>query len=186
MAPRPRREWPAAFHLARVRHAGGLLLLTPHADSAAIVLTVRADALGRHGGQVSMPGGVIEADEVAQSAALREAHEEIGLEPSAVRVLGALSPVDIPISGFRLHPVVAATTPTPTFVPAPDEVARVIQVPLSDLLDTSRIVWRSVHRNGRDFEFPAFPFDGAEIWGATAMVLAELLALLGWRGPHEE
>ena len=82
--------------------------------AAHIVLTVRADAL-RHGGQVSLPGGVVEPGETFEQAALREAHEEVALPLAPVRVLGALTPLDIPVSGFRLHPIVAVTdTPPPS------------------------------------------------------------------------
>ena len=72
-------------------------------------MTVRADTLGRHGGQVSLPGGVVDAGETFEQAALREAHEEVGLRAERVRVLGALTPLDIPVSGFRLHPIVGVS-----------------------------------------------------------------------------
>ncbi len=104
LAPVPPRDWPKGIVPARIRHAAGLLLLFPRDSVAQLVLTVRADTLGRHGGQVSLPGGVVEAGETFEQAALREAHEEIGLAAHAVRTLGALTPVDIHISGFRLHP----------------------------------------------------------------------------------
>ncbi len=183
MAPRPRRDWPAGFNIASLRHAAGLLLLVPREQETDVVLTVRAHALDRHGGQVSLPGGVIEPDETPEQAALREAYEEIGVHPSGVRVLGALTPIDITFSGFRLHPIVAATDARPDFRPAPDEVARVLEVPLADLLNPDRSVWRSTTPDGRVLEFPAFPHEDAEIWGATAMVLAEFLTLFGWTGP---
>ena len=185
MAPRPRRQWPDGFNLAGIRHAAALLLLVREDDgSAAVVLTVRANALGRHSGQVSMPGGVIEPGEATADASLREAHEEIGLDVTGVRVLGALTALDIPVSGFRLHPIVASLDHRPRFEPAPDEVARVLEVPLEWLLDPTQVAWRSSGLDERRFEFPCFPFDGAEIWGATAMALAEFLALLEWRGPR--
>src|SRR5689334_21388036 len=100
MAPHPRRKWPPGFTADRIRHAGGLLLVFPVGDAAHIVLTVRADTLGRHSGQVSLPGGVAEPGETFEQAALREAHEEIALATSQVCVLGALTPIDIPVSGF--------------------------------------------------------------------------------------
>jgi 8-oxo-dGTP pyrophosphatase MutT (NUDIX family) len=158
-------------------------LLVPQGDEAAVVLTERAHALDRHGGQVSLPGGVIEHEETPEQAALREAHEEIGVSPSQVRVVGALTPIDIAFSGFRLYPIVGVTEVRPHFRPAPGEVARVLEVPIADLMKPDFVVWRSVTRDGETLEFPAFPREGAETWGATAMVLAEFLTLLGWTGP---
>jgi 8-oxo-dGTP pyrophosphatase MutT (NUDIX family) len=180
MAPRPRRDWPASFDPAHIRHAGGLLLVFPIDASAHIVLTVRADALGRHGGQVALPGGVVEAGESFEEAALREAHEEVGLSSDAVRVLGALTPLDIPVSGFRLHPIVAAAAARPALTPADGEVASILEVPLGELFDPSRKVTTTRVGEGRDLTVPAFRVGGVEIWGATAMVVAEFLSLLGW------
>jgi 8-oxo-dGTP pyrophosphatase MutT (NUDIX family) len=186
MAPRPRREWPAGFDQARLRHAAGLLLVFPIHAAAYIVFTVRADTLGRHGGQVSLPGGVAEPGETFEEAALREAHEEVGLAPDAVRVLGALTPLDIPVSGFRLHPIVAAAAERPALTPADGEVALIVEVPLADLFDPSRRVSTTRGGEGRDMTVPAFRVAGVEIWGATAMVLAEFLVLLGWAFRREE
>jgi 8-oxo-dGTP pyrophosphatase MutT (NUDIX family) len=180
MAPRPRHEWPASFDPAHIRHAGGLLLVFPIAEAAHIILTVRADTLGRHGGQVSLPGGVAEAGETFEAAALREAHEEVGLAPDAVRVLGALTPLDIPVSGFRLHPIVARAADRPRLTPADGEVAAILEVPIAELFDPSRRVSTTRAREGGDLTVPAFRVSGVEIWGATAMVVAEFLALLGW------
>lgn len=184
MSPRPRREWPAGFNLARVRSAAGLLLLVPRAHGLHAVLTVRAETLDHHRGQVSLPGGRLEANESAEQAAVREAEEEIGVRPSQIRILGALTPIDIPVSGFRLHPIVALGDTAIAYSPAPHEVARVLEVPLHDLLRPDRIVWRSVDGDGRTFGFPAFAVGGVDVWGATAMVLAEFLTILGWEGPH--
>jgi len=180
MAPRPRREWPKGFNAAGIRQAAGLLLLFPVDDDAHVVLTVRADTLGRHGGQVSLPGGVAEPGETYPQAALREAHEEIALATSSVCVLGALTPIDIPVSGFRLHPVVGAATARPSFAPADGEVARILEVGLAELFDPARLATISFSREGREIVAPGFHIAGAHIWGATAMILAEFLVLLGW------
>jgi 8-oxo-dGTP pyrophosphatase MutT (NUDIX family) len=184
MAPRPPREWPPGFHPSQIRHAAGLLLLFPVDARAHLVLTVRAHTLGSHGGQVSLPGGRVEPGETFEQAAIREAHEEVGLALDVPRPLGALTPIDIPVSGFRLHPVVASAGRRPDLHPADAEVARILEVPIGPLLGGRPIAWRRAARDGRVFEFPSFPIDDdTEIWGATAMVLAELLAMLGWRGP---
>lgn len=182
MAPRPRRNWPPGFSIERIRHAAGLLLLFPVNDQPHIVLTVRAQTLDRHGGQVSLPGGVIEAGETCDEAAFREAQEEIGLETSEADRLGVLSPIDIPVSGFRLHPVVASSARKPVLHAADGEVAKIVEPPLSHLLDPARIEWRTMVRETGPLEFPVFLAEGVEIWGATAMVLAELLTILGWKG----
>jgi len=180
MAPQPRREWPAGFNPARVRHAAGLLLVFPSGQDAHVVLTVRADTLGRHSGQVSLPGGVAEPGETYAQAALREAYEEIALPPGAVRLLGALTAVDIPVSGFRLHPILGAASTLPLLRPSDGEVARILEVSVAELCDPARRTSLTISREGRDIVAPAFGVAGSNIWGATAMVLAEFLVLLGW------
>jgi len=154
-------------------------LRSTSSERAHIVLTVRADAL-RHGGQVSLPGGVVEPGETFEQAALREAHEEVALPLASVRVLGALTSLDIPVSGFRLHPIVAVTETRPPLTAADGEVADILEVAVNELLDPASVVRTRRERDGVEFVVPAFLVCGHEIWGATAMVLAEFLALLGW------
>lgn len=186
MAPMPRREWPAGFNPARIREAAGLLLVFPaetknaKAAEADVLLTVRADTLGRHRGQVSLPGGVIDPGETFEQAALREAHEEVGLAQEQVRVLGALTPLDIPVSGFRLHPIVGASETRPRLAPAFGEVARILEIDIDELLAPDCVVHTPRERDGVTLTVPVFHVQGVEIWGATAMVLAEFLSLLGW------
>lgn len=181
MSPQPRRTWPAGAGPDQVRDAAGLLLVYPDAvDRAHIVLTVRAGTLGRHGGQVSLPGGVIEPGESYAHAALREAHEEIALDAHLVRIAGALTPVDIPVSGFRLHPIVGLTDARPALAAADGEVARILDIALDDLTAPGCVAQTTRERDGRRIDVPAFCVAGEEIWGATAMVLAEFLSLTGW------
>jgi 8-oxo-dGTP pyrophosphatase MutT (NUDIX family) len=199
LAPMPRRQWPAGFSPARIRDAAGLLLVYPAETKDAkaaetakednswahILLTVRADTLGRHGGQVSLPGGVIDPGETFEQAALREAHEEVGLAQAQVRVLGALTPLDIPVSGFRLHPIVGASETRPRLAPSFGEVARILEIDIDELLAPDCVVHTPRERDGVTFTVPGFHVQGVEIWGATAMVLAEFLSLLGWPSPTD-
>jgi len=152
---------------------------------AHIVLTVRGDT-PRHAGQVSLPGGVVEPGETFEQAALREAHEEVALDVSQVRVIGALTPLDIPVSGFRLYPVVATTSARPRLMPADGEVAHILDVALDALIDPANTRSADRLRDGIALRVPAFSVEGHEIWGATAMVLAEFLTLLGWPGPSHD
>jgi len=181
MAPQPRRAWPAGVAPEHVRDAAGLLLVFPDAGGRAhVVLTVRAGTLERHGGQVSLPGGVIEPGESYAHAALREAHEEIALDARLVRLIGALTPIDIPVSSFRLHPIVGLSHERPALTPADGEVARILDVAVDDLTTAGCVAQTTREREGRRIDAPAFCVAGEEIWGATAMVLAEFLSLLGW------
>ena len=164
-----------------MRNAAGLLLVFPDAeDRSHIVLTVRAGTLGRHGGQVSLPGGVIEPGESYAHAALREAHEEIALDPSLVRIAGALSPIDIPVSNFRLHPLVGLADVRPSLTPHDGEVAKILEIAVDDLAAPDTLGETTREREGRRITVPVFRAGGEEIWGATAMVLAEFLTLIGW------
>jgi 8-oxo-dGTP pyrophosphatase MutT (NUDIX family) len=180
LVPRPPRPWPPGFDLANIRHAAALLLIVPIEDRAHAVLTVRSAHLARHSGQVALPGGAMDAGETCEQAALREAREEVGLDSSLVQMLGRLSPVDIPVSGFRLHPVLACAAPRPSLRPADGEVERIVDVPLGRLLDRSALTWTGAVRDNQRLDIPCFEIADTTIWGATAMVMAECLTLLGW------
>lgn len=170
------------------RPAAVLVLIVPWDDGTArIVLTERPTYDGLHSGEVSLPGGKVEPDDVdIVATALREAGEEIGLDAAAagVRVIGLLDEVWIPVSRFALMPVVAIATQRPTLVASPVEVARIVEPPLSAFLPGAPI--RIVERTIRDWplRYGAYPIatdEGDEllVWGATARILGQLGAILG-------
>ncbi len=169
------------------RPAGVLVLIVPGDDGTArIVLTERPTYDGLHSGEVSLPGGKVEPEDVdIVATALREADEEIGLDAVAadVRVVGLLDEVWIPVSRFALMPVVAIAGRRPTLVASPEEVARIVEPPLSAFLPGAPI--RMVERTIRDWplRYGAYPIatdEGDEllVWGATARILGQLGAIL--------
>ena len=128
-APFPNRPgWRAGEFPPDARTAAALLLVYPGDRGVSIPLTVRASTLTRHAGQISLPGGATDPGETLAQAALREASEEIGLDPSAVRILGELTPVHVLVSGFTLHPVVGVTDVRPPFQAASGEVDEIVEV----------------------------------------------------------
>lgn len=174
----PRTGWTPGEFPADARIAAGLLVLYPGAHGPSIPLTVRASGLRRHAGQISLPGGATDEGETLVQAALREAHEEIGLDPARVRILGELTPVYVLVSGFTLHPVVGITDERPEFRPAAHEVQQVIEVSIHDLQDASNIRQGTRTREGIAIEYPYFDLGGKHVWGATAMILGEFICLL--------
>lgn len=192
MAPLPRIGWdPLKFPEGAFDGAALLLVYPTAADEALgkpyhqtlhLALTVRGSGLRNHTGQVSLPGGRVDTGETIEAAAVREAQEEIGVEPAAVEVLGRLTPLHIPVSGFLLHPVVGFTSMRPAFQRAEWEVARIIETPVSVLADPAvvkrEIRTRVVQGQSIDVVVPYFDIDGEKVWGATAMVLAEFCAIL--------
>lgn len=179
LAPRPRTGWQPGRFPVDCRPGAGLLLLYPIDGEAHLVLTVREDALPQHAGQVSLPGGAVEDEETIAEAALREAEEEVGLDPSTVRLLGCLSPLHIPVSGFILHPLVGVTESRPALIPQPGEVARILEISFEELADSSRLRLEQRAIGRRDYLIPYMELRGEKLWGATAMVIAEFLTITG-------
>lgn len=182
MAPSPRLNWDPLKFPEGAKDGAALLLVYPHDDTVHVPLTVRGSGLRNHTGQVSLPGGRVDPGESLAAAALREAQEEVGIDPAAVEIIGALTPLHIPVSGYLLHPVVGVTTMRPAFQRAEWEVARIIEVPVPILIDDATVKREVRTRlvNGRsiDVDVPYFDIDGEKVWGATAMVLAEFCAIL--------
>jgi 8-oxo-dGTP pyrophosphatase MutT (NUDIX family) len=178
-APSPLRSgWQAGHFPEDSRAAAALLLVYPRERDVAIPLTVRSIGLARHAGQISLPGGATDPGETLAEAALREAFEEIGVDPAEVRILGELTPVHVLVSGFTIHPIVGVMDRRPDFVAAPHEVEEILEVSLDDLRDASRIGRGVRIREGVAVEYPYFDLLGHQVWGATAMVLGEFICLI--------
>lgn len=178
-APAPARTgWKAGYFPEDARIAAALLLIYDGPEGPAIPLTVRASGLTRHAGQISLPGGAADPGETLAQTALREAREEIGVDPSTVQILGELTPVHVLVSGFTLHPVVGVTHQRPVFEAAAGEVAEILAVSLDDLRDASHIRRGTRVREGVAVEYPYFDLRGHQVWGATAMVLGEFVCLI--------
>ena len=181
MAPRPLMRPDPALELG-LRPAAALLLIYPHADAWHLPLTVRGAGLRHHTGQVSLPGGRLDHQgESVEEAALREAYEEIGVVPAEVEILGRLTAIPVIVSGHLLQPVVGVSPRRPDFRLAASEVERLIELPVSRLLEPDAVAWeervRMLPPHGL-MNVPYFEVDSARVWGATAMVLAEFSALL--------
>lgn len=160
------------------RRAAVLVLLYPGEGGLRFPLTRRREDLPHHPGQISLPGGSVEAGEGPEEAALRETAEELGVRPSEVEILGRLSPLKVPPSGFEIDPFVGFIPSRPDFAPQESEVAELIEAPLGLLSSPEALCVEEWELRSGPSTVPFWQIGGHKIWGATAMILAELAALL--------
>jgi len=180
MSP-PYREQSLPRQIVAPKHGGVLILLYPSDGELCFVLMRRTDHLDHHKGQISLPGGRYEPeDSDYRETALREAREELGITLANVEVFCTLTSLYIPPSNFYIYPTVAHCDYRPEFKPDPNEVAELIEVPLTTLLDPrTRVVeeWTRPEFN-LTVMMPYYAVGEHKVWGATAMVLAEFAAMI--------
>ena len=186
----PLPGWQAQWELASLpgrpriapdnhRKGGVLSLLYPHGEELFLVLMKRTEDGRVHSGQISFPGGRMEPhDPDLRMTALREAEEELGIPITEVEVLGSLTELYIQASNFLVQPVVGYAAKRPNFRPSAVEVEEVVEIPLKTLLETPPAVTPVTVASGFRLDARAFLVDHHVIWGATAMMLNELLTVI--------
>jgi 8-oxo-dGTP pyrophosphatase MutT (NUDIX family) len=153
------------------------VLVPLYADPFSLILTERRSDLRRHAGEISFPGGRQDRpDEDLRSTALREAEEEIGLDPTAVDLVGALPPVGTFVTGYRVFPFVGIVQPGQVWRPQATEVAQVLEFAVADLIAGHEM--QRLLRKGVPIKTPTYTVDGHLVWGATARILESLLERL--------
>jgi 8-oxo-dGTP pyrophosphatase MutT (NUDIX family) len=179
MLPPGRRLKSLDHELPSVKLSSVLLLLYPEGDRLYICMIKRPPTMTHHPGQISFPGGKVEKDDVsAEMAALREAREEVGLDPSSVEILGKLSDLYVEVSQFSIQPYLAWADQKPEISDISEEVEALILFPLSDLVNDETIFETDLQTSIGMLRIKYYPFNEEIIWGATAMILSELIEIL--------
>ena len=180
MSPRPKHvEGEEGIHQGHPIHSAVMRLLVPYQSDLAIPFIKRTNVGKYHGGQMALPGGKSEPEDGnSLNTALRECKEEIGVTPKEVTVIGKLSDVYIPLSNFNITPFVGTIPKMPNFVLSKNEVEKVIIIPLKDLLDDRNKTSQVLYRQEQKIIAPGYKIGENFIWGATAMIIAELEAMI--------
>ncbi|KAA3654367.1 MAG: CoA pyrophosphatase [Chloroflexi bacterium] len=176
MMPQMRPSVRGPNRLGKARVGGVLLLLYCLNHELHLVLTRRREDLNAHAGQISFPGGRQEPDEPLSVTALRETQEEVGIPETAVSIIGQLTQIYIPPSDFEVHPYVGwYENGRPQFSPGTNEVAEIIEVSLSHLLNPNTRREEPWDFRGQQITVPFFDVEGHKVWGATAIMLSEFI-----------
>jgi 8-oxo-dGTP pyrophosphatase MutT (NUDIX family) len=158
-------------------HKDAAVLVPLYREPLTAVFTERRGDLSRHAGEISFPGGRQDhPDEDLRETALREAHEEIGLDPDGVELVGALPPVGTFVTGYRIFPFVGLIDPGQTWRPQATEVEQVLEFTLADLVRGHQM--QRLVRKGVPVKTPTYTVDGNLVWGATARIVQSLLKAL--------
>jgi 8-oxo-dGTP pyrophosphatase MutT (NUDIX family) len=164
---------------AKTKRSAVLILFYIAQNQLHTTMILRPPYDGAHGGQMAFPGGQHEkTDENLVRTALREAQEEIGIRTQDVHVLGQLTEIFIPVSNYHVLPVLGIYPHRPDFFPDPKEVAEIVEIPLADILNPNLVGQEQLNIRGLEINAPTYYFAGQKIWGATAMIIAELKMIL--------
>lgn len=179
MLPPGRRLKTTDDELSSVKMSSVLLLLFPEGEQLYICLTKRPQTMKHHPGQISFPGGKVEKGDLsAEMTALREAREEVGIDRDKIEILGKLSDLYVEVSQFSIQPFLAWADQRPDFLVDFGEVEKLILFPVSDFVANEIISEIELETVTGSLQVKYYPYDGEFIWGATAMILSELIAIL--------
>jgi len=183
MLPPGRRLKTREDEVASVKQSSILLLLFPEGEKIFTCLTKRPPTMTFHPGQISFPGGKVEKEDLsAEMTALREAREEIGIDTSNIRILGKLSDLYVEVSRFSIQPFLAWADRRPDFLVNSVEVEELILFPLSDFVTNETIFETELDTVTGPLQIKYYPHNGEIIWGATAMIISELIEILKKQG----
>ncbi len=161
------------------RESAVLILFYPKSNRLYIPFIQRPTYNGAHSGQISLPGGKVESGELDFSqTALRETYEEIGVNTDDIEIIGQLSPIYIPNSNFNVWPYVGYINYTPEFNPDTYEVESILEASLSQIVNPENIDFFEKEKNGILIKAPYINIDGRKVWGATAMIMSELIEII--------
>ena len=182
MAPLERIESLKNFDIGikKPKIAAVMMLFYPKNGITHLVLIVRNSYKGVHSAQIAFPGGKYETqDEIFENTALRETHEEVGINPNSMEIIKTFTPMYIPPSDFMVHPFLGISKEEIVFIPDPKEVANIIELPLTVFLSDTIITDTKLTTSyANDISVPAFKIEEHIVWGATAMMLSELKDVL--------
>lgn len=179
MLPPGRRLKTFDHELSSIKQSSVLLLVYPENDQLFICLTKRPSTMKHHPGQISFPGGKVEKEDIsAEMTALREAHEEVGIDRNKIEILGKLSDLYVEVSRFSIQPFLAWANEKPEFIVDYGEVEELIIFPISEFVTNETVAEIELETVSGPLLIRYYPFNGEIIWGATAMILSELIEIL--------
>ena len=158
--------------------AAVLILLYLADNEIYFFLTKRTDELKHHKGQISLPGGTQEGNEKLIDTALRETQEEIGINKTSISIIGTITPLFVPVTGFMIYPFIGYSLNKLDPKPDPVEVATIFSVNISDLLNKENRTTEQRNIRGYDVQVPYFKLNDYQVWGATSMILSEFRDLI--------